>query len=92
MDSIGKAYYSASMRRQLSRAHTDQDYGLIKRLRREGTILAMAIVGHRARRAGRSFITTLKAMSNAFASCSWITMGAADGKIMPEDAWDLGEQ
>eukprot|EP00959_Pyramimonas_sp_CCMP1952_P368218 7713118-Pyramimonas_sp.AAC.1 len=42
--------------------------------------------------AGYNYASTMKDMSNAFASCKWITMDAANSNIMPNDLWDLGEQ
>ena len=81
MDPIGKAYYAAGLRRQRQVTHTDQDYGFIKGRRREGAILAMAVIEYRARAAGYSYASTMKDMSNAFASCNWLTMDTANSNI-----------
>eukprot|EP00959_Pyramimonas_sp_CCMP1952_P423478 8870671-Pyramimonas_sp.AAC.1 len=52
----------------------------------------MAAVECRARRAGYNCASTMKDMSNAFAGCSWVAMGAANSEIMPDDLRGLGEQ
>ena len=92
MGPIGKAYYSSCLARQQTRNHMDQDYGFIRGRRREGAILAMAVTEYRARKAGFNYVTAMKDMSNAFASCAWTTMDEANSKIMPEDSRDLGQQ
>eukprot|EP00959_Pyramimonas_sp_CCMP1952_P202959 4244634-Pyramimonas_sp.AAC.1 len=92
MDPICKALYSSCMARQKAQTHTDQDYGFIRGRRREGVILAMAVVEYRARRAGYNYTATMKDVSNAVASCAWAAMDGANSKIMPADSIDLGRQ
>eukprot|EP00959_Pyramimonas_sp_CCMP1952_P274040 5728349-Pyramimonas_sp.AAC.1 len=69
MDPIGKAYYAAGLRRHRQQTHTDQDYGFIRGRRREGAIPTMSVIEYRARNAGYNYASTMKDMSNAFASC-----------------------
>eukprot|EP00959_Pyramimonas_sp_CCMP1952_P070549 1473611-Pyramimonas_sp.AAC.1 len=92
LDPLGRAFYAAGLARAKGRAFTDGDNGLVRGRRREGAILTAAIVEYRARQSGRSFVTSMKDMSNAFASCSWLRMGAANSKTLPQQMWTLGEQ
>ena len=92
MDPIGKAYYTGCLKRRKTKTHTEQDYGFIRERRREGAILAMAVIEHRAKQAGWNYVSSMKDMSNAFASCDWDEMDKANDQIMPDDMAELGKQ